>query len=189
MLLPRHADRRAGGFTLLELVVVLALLAVITAAVVPIYGGSVPRAQLRTARSEIASRLMAAQEAAVRESRIYRFYISPGKGEIWVMQEQPLGTATQPRKRGRRSEALQDISFVQAPARWAKPWPFPEYLELSRAKAREDKALDAYYVECHPNGACDRAQFVFGDKRRSTRSFVIRTLGTVGRLSDKTGET
>lgn len=188
MFASRPPDRRLGGFTLLELVVVLALLAVITAAVVPIYGGSVPRAQLRTARSEIASRLMAAQEAAVRESRVYRFYISPSKGEVWVMHEQPLGAAGQPRKRGRRSAALQDTVFAQAPARWAKPWSFPEYLELSRARAREDKALDGYYVECYPNGACDRAQFVFGDKRRSARSFVIRTLGTVGRLSDKTGE-
>ena len=61
--LPR--DRRAAGVTLLELLIVLMIIAFVTAIVVPTLGGGVSTADLKSATREVASGLRYARDQAI----------------------------------------------------------------------------------------------------------------------------
>lgn len=174
---------------MMELIVVMSLLAIITAAVVPVYSASLPGIQIRTARAEIVSVILAAQENAVRESRTHRVYISKREGTYWIMAEYEVPedmSLNNSRGQNRRNRsAFDDTYFEYIDERWGALRELPSYLELSRSRARADSEFDAYYIECKPNGACDQATFRFRDTRRGGDSFVITTLGTLGKISDE----
>ena len=78
------AKRGAGGFTFLELIVVLSILAVLTAIIVPVFGNSVSALKRRSARGDFVAQVYFVQELAVRESREMRLYIDTRKGAYWI---------------------------------------------------------------------------------------------------------
>ena len=66
--MPRHGDREAKsrGFTLIEMVVVLAILAVVTALVMPTLAGAADKAELRAAARDVAGALRMTRSLAIR---------------------------------------------------------------------------------------------------------------------------
>ena len=58
-------DRRAAGVTLLELLIVLMIMAFVTAVVVPTLGGGVSTSDLKSATREVASGLRYARDQAI----------------------------------------------------------------------------------------------------------------------------
>jgi type II secretion system protein H len=73
-MLPRH---RSAGFTLLELVVVLAIVALVTAVALPHFLGAKESADLRAAESEVRAALRTARTTAMVENREVRFAVDP----------------------------------------------------------------------------------------------------------------
>jgi general secretion pathway protein H len=67
MLLP--TSKRASGFSLLELLIVLSIMAVVTAIVIPVFGNGVSTTQLKTAARQLASGLRLARSEAVSQRR------------------------------------------------------------------------------------------------------------------------
>ncbi len=184
---PDAVSHREAGFTMMELIVVMSLLAVLMAAVVPVYSASLPGIQIRTARAEIVAVILAAQENAVREGRTHRVYFNAKEGAYWVMSEQPVPeelAAT--RTRGRKRGIEEPTYFEYIDAGWGAVRYLPKYLELGRiTHGRPDRELDAVYIACHPNGASDQAVFRFRDVRRGGDRFTIRTLGTLGKVAEE----
>ncbi|MFH1453187.1 MAG: prepilin-type N-terminal cleavage/methylation domain-containing protein [Armatimonadota bacterium] len=70
---------RKKGFTMIELVVVIAILAVFTAIVVVQYRGYIKRQQVKAATEEIVAELRLAQSEAVKFEQYYSAVFSPGK--------------------------------------------------------------------------------------------------------------
>lgn len=169
------SDNRGGqGFTLLELVVVMTLLAIISAAVVPIYANSMAAIQMRGAGNDFVARLSFVQEKAVAESCEYRLYIDDKAGTYWVA----VLTGTE------KGEKV----FEPVDADYGRRTTLPEFLKLERIKARKDRELKAYYITCYPNGACDRAKVRFQDERSQKHHLEIETLGTMGKIDVKRGD-
>ena len=74
-----------GGFTLLEMVVVLMIVMIMTAAVLPMYQGSVTWARRDKFTRDIVARMKYAQERAIADVTEYRFYLDEKDGEFWRM--------------------------------------------------------------------------------------------------------
>jgi general secretion pathway protein H len=62
-------SRDARGVTLLELLIVLALMAIITAVVIPMFGGSLSTSELRASARQLAAGLRLARSEALSERR------------------------------------------------------------------------------------------------------------------------
>lgn len=96
----RARQRRA--FTLLELILVLAVIAMIMAAAVPSIQAMLDDARLQEAADTLRSRFAEARAHAIEEGRPYRFAIMPGQSdfrlapdlpEYWSGAEDPTATS------------------------------------------------------------------------------------------------
>lgn len=74
-LTPLPRQRPAGGFTLLELLVVLAIAALLLAVVPPLFSAALPGVELKAAARRVASGLRLAREEAIRSGRDAAFIL------------------------------------------------------------------------------------------------------------------
>lgn len=73
--MPAPRPRPAGGFTLLELLVVLAIAALLLAVVPPLFSAALPGVELKAAARRVASGLRLAREEAIRSGRDAAFVL------------------------------------------------------------------------------------------------------------------
>ena len=165
------------GFVLIELVVVLVLLSIITAMVVPMYGGAMGNIQRRSTRNQLVGILLHIQERAVSETREYRFYFREDTGEYWVELE---------------SDTLTDdfeAVFEPVMEAYGRPAMLPmDYKFTDVGRLAQDDERDAYYIRCFPNGACNAVEFSVQDTAANKIAFSIELLGTLGQIRTETGE-
>jgi len=162
----RRAARSAAGFTFLELVVVMTLLAVLTGMVMPVFGPTFRSMQVRSAQDEILALIAHTQEMAVRHGREYQFCIDPKERIFWVRYVAEM-------------EGMERI-YEDVADRWGLAQEFPEYLDLRQPRMRKDRETGALYIGCYPNGASDRVTLEFTDNRFRGEKFRIETLGPLG---------
>jgi len=160
-------NARQGGFTFIEMIVVMTALAILTAVVVPVYGKSISAMKARSARGDFVAVLLFAQELAVRESREIRLCLDEDEGTYWV-EGWVSGFGED-----KRFEPL--VDGAQSGVRQ-----FPESIELARVRAREDRKRDVHFIACFPNGACDRAQLTLKRDGRGEADISIATTGSLG---------
>jgi general secretion pathway protein H len=88
-----HPPRDAAGFTLVELVVVMAILAIVTAFVLPSIRRGSEGLQLRSSAARVASLLREARQRAVTERRPTRAVLQPSRHAVafgWDGSADPL---------------------------------------------------------------------------------------------------
>jgi general secretion pathway protein H len=90
-------DREARGFTLIELIVALAILGMMLAMIVPFLVGRTPAGALPAATDEIRAALRSARSAAISEGRPIAFRADPAGGYWLDRQHYPLVAAASPR--------------------------------------------------------------------------------------------
>jgi prepilin-type N-terminal cleavage/methylation domain-containing protein len=167
-----RAHREIGGtrgFVLIELIVVMAILAIITASVIPLFQASMHDIKIRSARSNFVSTLAFAQEKAVADSTQYRVYMNEREGRYWVEY------LVEYDEDGEKVFAPVEEKFGQAQF-------FPDYYSLQRPSASRDRKRSAYYITCYPNGASDRVLLTFRDATDRRRRFTVETLGVMGKI-------
>ncbi len=173
---PQAGGAPAGnGFTLLELVVVLALIAILTGMVVPVYGGSMASMRMRSAQSDFISLIEFVQERAITDAREYRLYIDKEENTFWVMYMTGVEEG--------------EKVFTEETREYGRLREFPEQLTVDRVKARKDRERSAYFIACYPNGACDIARVDLLDARNRRQRTTIETTGVVGKLEVETPQT
>jgi prepilin-type N-terminal cleavage/methylation domain-containing protein len=163
--------RPRTGFTLLELIVVMAIIGIITGMVVPVFATAFAGIQLRNARSDFLSVLYHTQERAVAESREFRMFLDTKENAFWV-------------------EVVVEIDdnekiFEPVDEDFGLKKTLPPYLKFERVRAPKDRKHNANYIGCYPNGACDRATIILQDTRARDSRFEIKTLGTLGQVEVK----
>lgn len=95
LVVPRAAPRQFG-FTLVELTIVMAILAIVFFAVSPSFEGLVRGARQRAALREVVSLLTYARTEAVSRGRLVRVSCQPDEGIFWMeAQVDPQGNRSQ----------------------------------------------------------------------------------------------
>lgn len=163
-----QAARPAFGFSLLELIVVMTLLSILTAAVVPVYVSSMAAIKLRSAQNNFVAMLAHVQQTAVMEGREFRVYIDDDEMCYWTSAY--VG------------EEDDEKIFEDIQADYGRLKYLPEGLEFDRVKARKDRENNAKFIGCYPNGACDQVEIVLRDTRRRGNRYEIRTVGALGKI-------
>lgn len=79
-----------GGFTLIEIVVVLAVMALVLALVLPAVGGKPRSAELAAAADEISASLWLARSQAILQDRVTRFVADPEAGTYAIDARSPV---------------------------------------------------------------------------------------------------
>jgi len=171
MTLPTGSNRQLSGtctrgFTLLELLTVLSVLAIMFAIMVPLFRGSFSNLQVRDAVRNFAATVRFAQEQAIVRGIEYRVCIDDKDMQYWVSrQEDP---AKDPEK------------FVTVLSDSLRPITFPAGLRLrirSAAKGKQDDR-SIRYIACYPNGRVAEAELSLQGPDRNR--YLVRTAPTIG---------
>ncbi|HOQ89065.1 MAG TPA: prepilin-type N-terminal cleavage/methylation domain-containing protein [Candidatus Hydrogenedentes bacterium] len=168
---PESAGQKSGraAFTLLELVVVVALLSILTAAIVPLYASSMTGARIRNARADLITALRYAQDRAVQESREYRLYLNREEQSWWVERQAGVNENNE-----KEFEVAADSGIEKRV--------LPEGLEFQQIKARQPRDRNLYFIACYPHGVSDPAEIVVRDNRVRRGGFILRVSGPDGRI-------
>jgi prepilin-type N-terminal cleavage/methylation domain-containing protein len=140
---PSSLDATRSGFSLMELMLVVTLLAIITSAVVPVYSGSLGSIHANHAVRDIVALIKYAQERAVSDTTEYRLYLDDKNGQYWLM---------------RWEESEDGFAFVEADERGEERRTLPPDLSMKEPDAFMDKDRDVRYIGFYPSGACDFAE-------------------------------
>ncbi len=171
---PHHMGRvcrasGARGYSLLEIIVVLSLMAIISAAVVPVFSSSLTGLKQNDALRNLVSLIQFVQEKAVSESQVYRVCFDTEANTYWVMQP-----AVDPDEEGDPFERVEEP--------YGRRKKLPRGMAFRNLRARVDRENDYEYFECYPNGASDKLVIDFefpGDRSRTAKITVKGMLGRV----------
>ncbi len=162
-----HA-RRAGGFTFLELVVVVALLTIITAAIVPLYGASMGAMKRRAARGDLVATIQYLQELSIRQSRELRLHLDKDTGNYWAT--------------GWVAGIDEDATYMPlADTALGETRQLPDSLQFGRVTARRDRG-GSYYITFYPNGASDAARIQLNGRKGDEKDIEIEITGALGEI-------
>lgn len=139
----RHDQHYRKGFTLLELVVVMSIIAVMSMAVMPVFRDSFGATQNEHSLRDLEAAMRYAQTMAVTRVAEHRLYLDVKKHMYWVEVES--GFVENERKYVPLSGVL------GAPAKLALS------LEFTRPDAHRVPGSDLFYVSFYPSGSCDEA--------------------------------
>ena len=157
------------GFTLLELLVVVALIGTISLSVMPVFISAMNGIQLRNARNDLIAAIRFAQEMAVRESVEYRIYFNTEEHSYRIMRLSGLNEKDE--KQFEIAETLLGEKQV-----------LPQYLEIERIKARKAPSSQEKYIACLPNGSSDVSEILLRDTRVRGNHFKIAVEGPLGQV-------
>lgn len=160
-----------AGFTLLELVVVMAILAILSAMIAPVYVFAMDGIRTRNAQQDVIAILRYAQEIAVRESREHRVYFNKDTGAYRLMR---LAGLEEDEKVFELANTLNQGEMM-----------LPATMVFENIRARRDRTTREYFVSCLPNGASDEAVIRLRDQRSRGSYFEITVEGPLGKIALK----
>lgn len=165
----RGTPRARSGFTLMELIIVLTIIAIISAAVIPVFGASFNTIRRDHALRDFLAALRYSQERAVAETCEYRVVIDPETRSYRITRMVKFD-------RGEKT-------FKPIDERFGAKMTFPEEFEIKKPTARRDRETRTYFIAFFPNGACDEALVPFTVNGK--RDVSVLTNGRNGHIEIK----
>ncbi len=160
-----HNSRRPSrvGFTLLELMIVMSLLAIITAMVTPVFGGTFRSVQAENETRDLVAFMEYAQMRSVTDAAEYRVFLVPEMSTYWLEKAVVRDGVS--------------VDYVMAEDNLAEDTTLADLVEMAVPRARRFKGKKVYYVSFYPNGMCDDALIAL--KNIDDESvFIISTAGS-----------
>lgn len=169
-------NHNASGFTLMELVIVLIILGILSAAVVPMYGRSMKLIHRNHAVRDLLATMKYAQERAISDMVEHRVYFDPKANQYWIE-----------RFVKRDEEDREHKEFEPLREAYGNRHDLPESLKLERPRTERDKEDRTYFIPFYPNGACGYATIRLKPvkRERGSRTIIIETEGAIGRMKVK----
>ena len=172
------ACRCHSGFTLLEMIVVVTLIAILTGAIVPIYRGSMETVRTEHGIRDLVALLKYGQERAVTDSTEYRLYLNPEDNEYWLARFDGFdneGLAVFETVTENIGGNIGIGGRIRLSSR-VDMLPPTAY----RAPNPDDERKDVYYLTMYATGASDLGKIVL--VMRDRRRFEIELTGPTGRM-------
>jgi type II secretion system protein H len=161
---------RKKGFTLIELVVVMAIMAIVAAVVLPRLDPFVPSRRLKSAARTLSGTITLAYGESIARNKTYRLYLDPSKDMYRVVEVQQLESDDQGGaigiKLGTHFELLQyddsrkDAEESTPTEPLFAPQKLPQGVHISSVNAGNDITLAAageQYIEFSPLGVASPA--------------------------------
>lgn len=158
---PQRRIRR-HGFTLLELILVMTLLAILTAMVSPVFRGTLSNMRSENALRDFVATLEYAQTRAITESNEFRLYLTPQQNSYHL--ERAITHEGHP------------PSYEPIQAAIPTGDTFPNSVHLASAKTRLDKKAKQYFITFYPNGLCDASTLAF-EITDQDALYIVKTSG------------
>lgn len=137
----------AGGFTLIELCVVLVLVGVVLALVIPRYGGFLTRGSMRSEARRLAALVRYLRHEASRSGKVHYLSFDVGRDEYSVSVDEGKG------------RAAEDLTQLAKPHVLAEGIRFRDVTVYGRGQKSEGRQLVAFT----PRGESDEAIVHFSD--------------------------
>lgn len=153
----------------MEMIVVMTIIALITAGVIPIFQGTLTWVRGDRASRDFVALLKYAQETAIAESTEYRFCMNHEKGTYWLMR------AAIDEDGERAYERVNDGYGAERR--------LPEGVSIERPDTRYDRKERAHFVAFYAGGACDYVTITI--EREDGDDIDIRTKGRLGQFEVK----
>ena len=150
----------------MEMIVVLTIVALLTAAVIPIYQGSLTWARSDRATRDVVALMKYAQERAVTDMTEYRFCMDYDSGAYWLERLSRIEDGDKLFEAAGQPDGGQGL--------------LPQHISFQGSRARLDRRSDAHYVAFYSTGACDYATVKL-DREEDT-TVVIKTKGRLGQF-------
>lgn len=150
-----------AGFSLIEIVIVLTLIAVMAMTVTPVFRGSLAAARADHAARDVFAELVSAQERAVAHSAEYRVYFDRKKNSYWVAHA-PFDA----------TEGYAVIENIDG-----KIVAIPERLNIAKVTGR-GVGGSTDYLAFYPHGGTDVGEVQLADRSDRRRIYRIETTGT-----------
>lgn len=148
----------------------MAILAIISVAIAPVYVAAMDGIRSRNARNDIISVLRYAQEMAVRESREHRVYFNKDASTYHLMRLAGLED---------EEKVFEDVADPIIEEEMA----LPATLVFANIRARRDRRTREYFVSCLPNGASDKVVIRLRDTRSRGAYFEVTVEGPLGKIT------
>jgi Tfp pilus assembly protein FimT len=192
--------------TLVELLVVLALLVVIGSIVVPVFTGSFSSVRLRRAGDQILTRWSQARAMAIERGETYQFTFTPESGTYQVGPWMPLveevigGTATSSASTATSTTATSESAAIAATEDpTGQSVSLPDQITFKSGQIAVEDALTAERqvasmqaqgddastpILFFPDGTTSQASVVLANDRNQFIRLTLRSLTGVGRATD-----
>lgn len=157
-------QRPRAGFTLIELVIVMTILAAMAMTVTPVFRGSFARARADHAARDLYAEIKAAQESAVTEAVEYRVYFDTKANTYWPARP---GVS----KDGKPGYYPVDVAG-------GDPIRRPDRIVFGDIKGRRGEQQNTEYLAFYPSGISDAGSITLIDAADRSRKFIIKTTGT-----------
>ncbi len=160
---------KRAGFTLIELMIVMTILAAMAMSVTPVFRGSFARVRADHAARDLFAEIKAAQESAVTEAVEYRVYFNTKENTYWPARP---GVS----KDGKRGYFPVDVGGGEAIRD-------PERIVFGTIKARRGEDSNTEYLAFYPTGISDAGSITLLDEADRSRKYVIETTGTLATIA------
>lgn len=154
----------ALGFTLIEMLIVMALLGIMSAMVYPSVGRGLSTLRLKTASREVAAAIRLARTKALREQQMYHLQFDPEKSQIFLLS--------------------QDLSYQRS-------FGLPQGVtmrRISRPGGKADLSFDKVFYYFAPNGLSESFELVLGNDRNRLVRVSLNSLTGTPRIEDLPGD-
>lgn len=149
--------RSKSGFTLIEILLVVLILAIIVAAAIPRFQGTLTQLQARTTAKSLYQLALFAKERAIIEQTFYLLKYDPNQKSVFLM----------------RKEAKK---FVRIQSRLGKAIQIKEHFSLQWSSSSKD-------ILFTPNGESDKVEIHLNQNRK--RLFTLTIGNPLGRITLK----
>ena len=160
----RRPRKSNAGFTLMELIIVMTLLAILGMTVTPVFRGSLIGARSDHAMRDLFAAMKGAQAGAITRAVEHRLYVAPEYNDYWIAQ------------------AVTDedgyVDFEALSGRAGKVVRLPSSLLMLEPEARKGESRGEFYVSFFPSGACDVAAVLVAFADEDDGVYALETTGT-----------
>lgn len=157
---------KKGAFTLIEMLVAIALISIFVALLIPAFSSSFEKRELNAGIRQIMDMVNLARSSSVAENHTFRIYFEPEKNSFWLTSEvDPINSPG---------------NFVPLRTEEGKAFELPEATCIRDSEIRgEEKLSGTFYISFYKDGSCDEALIHCEDLQQRVATIYLQPVFSI----------